>query len=76
MNGYKRGLHKEQDEVCDVNKQVEDVANRPRLGCYSPARSRFSYAEVAEGSAGQAPAERGGLRHQGRLKVYIGVISI
>jgi hypothetical protein len=34
------------------NDQPEkSVANRPRLGCYSPARSRFSHADVAEGSA-------------------------
>ena len=55
---------------------VPSVANRPRLGCYSPARGKFSYTEVAEGSAGQAPTERGGLRQQGRLNVYIDVLSL
>jgi hypothetical protein len=29
------------------------VANRPHLGCYSPARSRLSYVVAAEGSAVQ-----------------------
>ena len=32
------------------------VANRPRFGCYSPARNRYSCVEVAEGSARQGPA--------------------
>jgi hypothetical protein len=43
------------------------VASRPRFGCYSPART---------GSAGQAPAERGGLRQQGRSNVYINVLLL
>jgi hypothetical protein len=33
---------------------LRTVASRPRFGCYEPARSKFSCAEVAEGSAGQA----------------------
>jgi hypothetical protein len=52
------------------------VASRLRLGYYSPARSRLSYIAVAEGSAGQAPAERGGLRQRGRSNVYIDVLSL
>jgi hypothetical protein len=51
-----------------MGQMLPGVANRPRFGCYSPARSRFSYTEVAEGSAGQAPAERGGIR-----KVAVGL---
>ena len=27
--------------------RMPHVENRPRLGCYEPARSRFSYTEVA-----------------------------
>jgi hypothetical protein len=56
--------------------QVTLVANRPRFGCCSPARSRFSYTEVAESSAGQTPAERGGLRQRGRSNVYIDVLFL
>jgi len=36
-------------------KGIATVAIRPRFGCYEPVSSRFSCAEVAEGSAGQAP---------------------
>jgi hypothetical protein len=41
----------------DIIDNMEDVENRPRLGFYWPART---------GSAGQAPAERGGPRQQSR----------
>jgi hypothetical protein len=41
------------------------VANRPRFGCYSLARSRFSYTEAAE---------RGGLGQQCRSNVRTNVL--
>jgi hypothetical protein len=60
---------------------AKSVASRPRFGYYSPARTDSAIQKVAEGpavgtaegSAGQAPAERGGLRQQGKSNVYINV---
>jgi hypothetical protein len=46
----------------------EDVENRPRFGNYSPARTGSAIQKIAEGSAGQAPAERGSLRQRGGLR--------
>jgi hypothetical protein len=59
----------------EVSKLVS-VASRPRFGCYSPARTDSAIQKVAEGSAGQAPAERGGLRQRGRPNVYIDVLLL
>jgi hypothetical protein len=60
------------------------VASRPRFGCYSSARTGSAIQKIAEGSAvqrrlgsaGQAPAERGGLRQQGRSSVHINVLLL
>jgi hypothetical protein len=58
------------------------VASRPRFGYYSPARTGSAIQKIAEGLAGQAPAEpgslrqRGGLRQQGRSNVYINVLLL
>jgi hypothetical protein len=59
-----------------VIAELLSVANRPYFGCYSPARTDSAIQKVAEGSAGQAPAERGGLRQQGRSNVYINVLLL
>jgi hypothetical protein len=39
----------------DKNHRSEDVVSRPRFGLLLAGSCRFSYTDVAEGSAGQAP---------------------